>query len=175
MPVIERMVLLVYNLLMLGISGAVVAVSMGWIVPLAYYNVAVSTTQNKIILGTIGLIIGIIALIMLIWGLKTSNRSHAVLVEKGLAGEISISIDAIKVIIMKAVKQVEGVKDIKSVVSSTAGGLIVKLHIMINTEHTVPELAQSLQLAVKDDLEKIGGLQVAEIKVLVDDFNVVSK
>jgi uncharacterized alkaline shock family protein YloU len=175
MPVIERMVLLVYNLFMLGISGAVVAISMGWIAPLAYYNLAVSTTENKIILGAVGIIIGIIALIMLIWGLKTSNRSHAVLVEKGLAGEISISIDAIKVIIMKAVKQVEGVKDIKSVVSSTAGGLIVKLHIMINTEHTVPELAQSLQLAVKDDLEKIGGLQVAEIKVLVDDFNVVSK
>ncbi|MDD3364470.1 MAG: alkaline shock response membrane anchor protein AmaP [Syntrophomonas sp.] len=175
MPVIGRLVLLVYNLLMLVISGAVVAVSMGWFAPLAYYDMAVSTPENKIIMGTVGIIIGIIALIMLIWGLKPSNRTDAVTVEKGLAGEVSISIAAIKVIIMKAVKQVEGVKDIKSVVSSTAGGLIVKLHIMINPEHTVPELAQSLQAAVKDNLEKIGGLQVAEIKVLVDDFNVVSK
>ncbi len=175
MPVIGRIVLLVYNLLMLVISGAVVAVSLGSFDPLAYYNVAVSSPENKIIMGTVAIIIGIIALIMLIWGLKPSKRTDAVLVEKGLAGEVSISIAAIKVIIMKAVKQVEGVKDLRPIVSYAQGGLTVKLHIMINPEYTVPELAQCLQSAVRDDLEKIGGLQVAEIKVLVDDFNVVSK
>jgi len=46
---------------------------------------------------------------------------------------------------------------------------------MINPEHSVPEIAQSLQNVVRDNLEKVGGLQVAEIKVLVDDFNTTSK
>ena len=175
MPVIGRLVLLVYNLLILVIAGAVVAVSMGWSAPLAYFNMAVSTPENKMIMGAVGITLGIVALVILVWGARSPARTDTVLVEKGLSGEVSISIAAIKVIIMKAVKQVEGVKDIKSVVCSTTGGVSVKLNIMINPEHTVPELAQSLQAAVKDNLEKIGGLQVAEIKVLVDDFNVVSK
>jgi uncharacterized alkaline shock family protein YloU len=175
MPVIGRLVLLVYNLLILVIAGAVIAVSLGWSIPLAYFNMAVSAPENKIIMGTVGVILGIIALIMLVWATRFSDHTDAVLVEKGLAGEVSISIAAIKVIIMKAVKQVEGVKDLRPIVSWAPGGLMVKLHIMINPEHTVPELAQSLQIAVKDNLEKIGGLQVAEIKVLVDDFNGVSK
>jgi uncharacterized alkaline shock family protein YloU len=175
MPVIGRLVLLVYNLLMLIIAGAVITVSLGWVDPLVYYNIAVSTSENMFIMGTVGVIIGVIALAMLVWGLKPSNRTDAVQVDKGMSGEISISIAAIKVIIMKAVKQVEGVKEIRPDVKNTPSGVIIKLHIMINPEHTVPELAQSLQKAVRDDLEKIGGLQVAEIKVLVDDFNVVSK
>jgi uncharacterized alkaline shock family protein YloU len=160
---------------MLVIAGGVVAVSLGWSVPLDYYNMAVSIPQNRMIMATFGIVLGIIALIMLVWGLRSPARTNSVLVEKGLVGEISISIAAINIIIMKAVKQVEGVKDIRSTVGSTDGGVTVKLHIMINPEHTVPELAQTLQAAVKDDLERIGGLQVAEIKVLVDDLTVVSK
>jgi uncharacterized alkaline shock family protein YloU len=175
MPVIGRLVLLVYNLVLLVIAGAVVAVSLGWSIPLVYFNMAVSAPENKIIMGTVGVILGIIAIIMLIWGSRFSSHTDAVLVEKGLAGEVYISIAAIKIIIMKAVKQVEGIKDLRPIVSCAPDGLRVKLHTTINTEHTVPELAQALQIAVKDNLEKIGGLQVAEIKVLVDDFNGVSK
>ncbi|PKM78607.1 MAG: hypothetical protein CVU90_01000 [Firmicutes bacterium HGW-Firmicutes-15] len=175
MPLLGRVVLQVYNLLMLVIAGAVVAVSLGWSVPLAYYNMAVSIPNYKMIMAAFGIVLGLIALMMLVWGLRSPARTNSVLVEKGLAGEVSISIAAIKVIIMKAVKQVEGVKDLRPIVSYAQGGLTVKLHIMINPDYTVPELAQCLQSAVRDDLEKIGGLQVAEIKVLVDDFNVVSK
>ncbi len=175
MPVIGRLGLLVYSLMMLVIAVVVVAVSLEWVDPVSYYNMAVATPGNKLVMVTVGIIVGIVSLAMLVWSIRPSSSTNAVQVEKGLSGEVSISIAAIKVIIMKAVKQVEGVKDIKSVVRNTSGGLMVKLHIMINPEQTVPEMAQSLQVAVRDHLEKIGGLQVAEIKVLVDDFNVVSK
>ena len=42
---------------------------------------------------------------------------------------------------------------------------------MINPELNVPELTAATQQKVKEYLENIGGLQIAEIKVLVDDFN----
>ncbi|MDD4801714.1 MAG: alkaline shock response membrane anchor protein AmaP [Syntrophomonas sp.] len=175
MPVLMRLVLLINNLIIMVISGAVVAVCLGLFSPVVYYEAALSTPENRMIIGAVGLIIGILALIIMIWVLKPAKHTDNVLVDKDLAGEISISTSAIKAIITKAAKMVEGVKDLKSTVSNTPEGLIVKLHIMINTEYTVPELAHSLQTAVKDDLVKIGGLQVAEIKVLIDDSNAVSK
>ena len=175
MPVIGRVVITIYNLLMLIIAGLVVALSIGWTEPLIYLNGAVTTSGNRLILGAIGIILAIVALIMLIWGLRGQAPVQSVLVEKGTVGEISISIAATKTIIMKSIKQVEGVKDLKPTVGQSPAGLMVKLHIMINPEYSVPETAQSIQAAVKDNLEKIGGLQVAEIKVLVDEFNPVSK
>jgi uncharacterized alkaline shock family protein YloU len=113
----------------------------------------------------------VIALIMLIWGIKTSPAISAVVVESSTAGEVSISIDATKAIIMRAVRQVEGVKELRPTVKSNPAGVTVKLHTMFNPDHAVPETAQILQNVVREHLEKTGGLQVAEIKVLVDEFN----
>ncbi len=175
MPVIGRLVIVIYNLLMLAIAGVVVAVSLGWVEPLAYLDLAVSTPENKIIMGLVGIILAVIALSMLSWGLMGQAAADGIIVEKGLAGEVSISIAATKIIIMKAIKQVEGIKDLRPTVIKSPAGLKVKLHIMINPDCSVPEIAQSLQVVVKDNLERIGGLQVAEIKVLVDDFNPASK
>jgi len=171
MPLMGRLVIFIYNLLMLAIAGAVIAVSMGWNYPLAYLNTATSTPANQLIMGTIGIVAAMMALFMLMWGLKTSPRIDAIMVEKGVSGEISISIAAAKAIIMRAVRQVEGVKELKPAVIPTPEGITVKLHTMLNPDHSVPETAQILQCVVREHLEKTGGLQVAEIKVLVDEFN----
>lgn len=175
MPLINRLVLFIYNLFMLVIAGAMIAVSLGWSAPLNFLTTASASAENRIILGTVGLVLAIIVLMILLAGLKAPGGIKSVVVQTSTAGEVSMSIAAIKAIIMKAVKQVVGVKEVKpSVVQSTAG-LTVKLHAMINPEHNVPEVAQALQVAVQEQLEKVGGLQVAEIKVLVDDFNPESK
>jgi len=171
-----RLVLFIYNLVILALAGVVIAVSWGWSDPLTYLNAAASTPESRLVLGGVGIILAIIALIMLVWGLKPSKRvADTVVVENSMAGEVSMSIAAIKAIIMKAIRQVEGIKELRPEVSNSSAGVIVKLHTMINPEHSVPEIAQSLQNVVRDNLEKVGGLQVAEIKVLVDDFNTASK
>ncbi len=42
---------------------------------------------------------------------------------------------------------------------------------MINPDIGVPELSKNVQDAVRKYLEDIGGLKVAEVKVLVDDLS----
>ena len=76
---------------------------------------------------------------------------------------------------MKAVKRVEGVKEIRSAVKDSPEGLIITMHMMINPEHSVPEMSKNVQTAIKESLETIGGLTVAEVRVLVDDFAVAPK
>lgn len=171
MPLIGRLVIFIYNLLMMAIAAAVIAIALGWSYPLAFLNMATSTQLNTIIMGAAGIALAVAAFFMLLWGLNTSPRVDAIVVQQGTAGEVSISIAATKAIIMKAVRQVEGVKELVPTVSPSPSGVTVKLHTMFNPDHSVPETAQLLQCAVRENLEKTGGLQVADIKVLVDEFN----
>ncbi len=166
-----RPVLLVYNLLLLSLAGVVVAAAIGRAEPLAFINQALSTPQNRVIVGIIAIAVIVIALVMLVSGLKYENKPDSIIVDSSLAGQVSITVPAIKVIIMKAVKKVDGVKEIKPAVSTSNDGLVVYLHTAINPDYNVPEMSNSLQQIVKEYLENIGGLQVSQVKVLVDDFS----
>lgn len=175
MPFLTRLLVFFYNLVMLALAVALVGISLGWSAPLDFLNSAAATAENRIILGTVGLIIAIGVLMLLVSGLKFTETIKTVTVDKNDSGEVSLSIPAIKSIIMKAARQVSGIKELRPTVSTSANGLTVKLHTMVSPEHNVPGIAQALQLMVKEQLEKIGGLQVADIQVLVDDFNPESK
>jgi len=178
MPLMGRLALFIYNLLFLAVAGVVVAISLGWTEPIAYLNWVVSTPENRIIMGALGglgVLLVVLVLIMSSRGTKGQIHTDEVLVEQGFPGEVSISIAAIKVIIMKAVKHVEGVRETRPMIRQSPEGVVVTLHTMINPDLSVPQLAGSLQAVVKDSLEKIAGLQVAEIKILVDEFNPANK
>jgi len=88
---------------------------------------------------------------------------------------VSITVAAIKTIISRAVKKVDGVKETRSSVAQGPDGVIIYLHMMINPEISVPEMSKNVQAAVKEQLESIGGLQVSEVRVLVDDFSHANK
>lgn len=171
-----RLVLFLYNLLLLSLAGIAVAAAAGRPEPLYYIRLALSTPQNRVVLGTIAVLVMAIALLLLFSGLKREAKAdETIIVKSELNGQVSITVPAIKLIIMRAVKKVEGVRDIRPAVTNAQDGLVVYLHMMINPEHNVPEMSRNLQEVVKQYLEDIGGLQVSEVKILVDDFNVAQK
>lgn len=171
MPLVWRMVLVIYNLLILLIAAGTVGVAAGVSEPLAYLNAAFSTPENRMAIGVGAVIVMIAAIIIMAMLLKRTRPADSVIVDSNLSGQVSITVPAIKVIIMKAVKKIDGIKDIRPVVSNRQDGLLIYLHMMINPERNVPEMSQSIQSIVREYIEKIAGLQVAEIRILVDDFN----
>lgn len=175
MSALWRIVFFLYNLLLLLLGTVMVAAAMGRHEPLDYINLVLSTPENRIILGAAGILLIVLAVLCVFSSLKREPRAKSVIVENNVSGEVSITIEAVKTIIMKAVKKVEGVKEIKAVVSSGNNGLSVYLHMMINPEYSVPEMSTKIQDIVKEYLEDIGGLQVDEIKILVDDFGTAGK
>ena len=168
---IWRLILFLYNLLLIILSGLLIAAAVGRPEPLQYIEMALSTSENRIITGVVGVILFTLGIYVFISTIKLQPRVKSVEVDRSLAGEVSITISAIKIIIMKAVKKVDGIKDIKPVVSSGLDGLEVYLHMMINPDVSVPELSNNVQDVVRKYLEDIGGLKVAEVKVLVDDLS----
>ena len=73
MPVIWRLVLTIYNLLLLIIAAAAVAVSVGVTEPLRYINMMASSPKNLIITGSVGIALVILALVLLFWGLQKKS------------------------------------------------------------------------------------------------------
>ncbi|MGI5921981.1 MAG: alkaline shock response membrane anchor protein AmaP [Syntrophomonadaceae bacterium] len=171
MPLVWRIILVIYSLLVLFIAGFAVSVSMGIRKSWDYLQLAFATPQNRMITGVVAVVVIILSLMVLMSMLNKKKPSESIIVDGNLSGQVSITVPAIKVIIMKAVRKVEGVKDIRPVVSNGPDGLLIYLHMMINPEHNIPEISKSIQAKVKDHIENIAGLQVAEVKILVDDFN----
>lgn len=172
---IWRLVVFLYSLLLFCLSGIAIMAAIGRPEPLAYINFALSTPSNRIIVGIAAIGLLVIAILTLISSFKFETKPISISVQKTLVGEVTITVAAIKVIILKAIKKIEGIKEVKTSVSSNAQGLIVNLHIMIDPELSVPETTKKIQDIVKQYLEEIGGLPVAEIRIMVDDFGTSNK
>lgn len=175
MAKIWRVVVFLYSILFFCLSGIAIIAALGRPEPLEYFTLALSTPSNRIIFGIVAIALLVIATLTLISSLKVNTKPTSISVVNTLVGEVTITVPAIKVIIMKAIKKVEGIKEVKTSVNSNAEGLIVNLHIMIDPELSVPETSKKIQDIVKKYLEEIGGLPVAEIKILVDDFGTTNK
>ncbi len=165
-----RLVLFVYNLLFLALAGVSLAAALNRPEPMNYIQWALATTESKLIVGIVSLLLLAATLAVFVAIFKREPRLEQVLVKQGLQGEIAITVPAIKVLIMKAIKPIEGVRDIRPDVAQSVEGLIIKLHMAINPELSVPELSQQIQSTVKQYLQDIGGLQVSEVRLLVDDI-----
>lgn len=173
MASIWRLVIFLYSLILMVLSGITVIAAIGRPEPMEYINMALSTPQNRIIAGVVAIAVFVITLMSLLSAFKLENKqptSSAFTIQNTLTGQISITVPAVKAIIMKAIKKVEGVKGVESSLVNGTEGLIVNLHIMISPEQSVPETTKNVQDIVKKHLEEIGGLQVAEVKIVVDDF-----
>ncbi|NLG32431.1 MAG: alkaline shock response membrane anchor protein AmaP [Syntrophomonadaceae bacterium] len=173
--VMWRIAFTIYSLLLIILAILVLGVAAGRPEPAEFISIALGSPQNRIIIGMLAIVLLVIVVLILVSGIKGKPGLTSVVISSSLTGQISITVAAIKVIIMKAIRQVEGVKEIKSSVDKGNDGIIVKIHMLINPDQSVVEMSQKIQAVVKEYLEQYGGLQVSEVRVLVDDFSTTSK
>ncbi|MDO4540907.1 MAG: alkaline shock response membrane anchor protein AmaP [Syntrophomonadaceae bacterium] len=168
-----RFLIVIYNLLIIAVSGIVVAMSIGRPEPVYYLDMMLSTSQYRMIAGLVAVVVIVIGLFGIVAALKRHNEKeikpvNQVLVQNGFDGEVYMSLEAIKVLINRAVKKLDGTREVDSKIVQGPDGLVIDLHSRINPELAVPELSKAIQSAVKDDLEKVGGLQVAAVNVMIE-------
>jgi len=170
MPLFWRLVLSIYNIIIILVAGALLAASFNAFAPLPYLETALND-QNRLLTAVVALLIIFLAVVLLIQSWKTfSSDDDGIVVQEGLLGQVTMTVAAIELLIMKSVRQIDGIKDIRPKISKDKSGLTVKIEMMINPELNVPEVTAATQKIVKEWLENIGGLQVNAVKVRVDDF-----
>ena len=170
MPILWRLLLSIYNILMILVAGVFLAASLS-ILDLKPYLETALNDQNRLLTAVIALSMIFLALLFLIQSLKKiSVEDDGIVVQEALLGQVSMTVAAIELLIMKSVRQIDGIKDIRPKIRKDKTGLTVILDMMINPELNVPEVTVATQKIVKEQLENMGGLQVNAVKVRVDDF-----
>lgn len=172
-----RVILFIYSLFLVAFSIIALLATMSKIGVLDAISGAASSSETKFIIAGMALLLLVFSIVTLFYsiGPGSAPRSKTIMITSGIAGEISITIPAVKVIIMKAVRTVEGIKDVRATVGSKPEGVEVHIHTMINPEYNIPEMSERIQSVVRQQLEEIGGLKVEAVKVLIDDFTSPAK
>lgn len=82
-------------------------------------------------------------------------------------GDISISMETIENLTLKAAYKVNGIKDIKARVQIGQAGLIIRVRAVVDGDIPIPTLTEEAQRSVKTFVEDITGLPVTAVNVFI--------
>jgi len=123
---------------------------------------------NQIILGMIAVLLIIIA-IYLIWKRGQYNKEDLSVAQKTSFGEIKISTNSIKRLILKVIKEVGEIKEVKPEINiPKRGGINIDLHLSVKQDTNIPELSEKVQRKLKEYLLETSGIETKEIKIHID-------
>lgn len=169
MPAVWKLVVSLFSLLIMAISVAFGVLAIGLEDPSRIVKLVFGTQESRVITLAVAVFLLIVALQALVKALARTTET-TVLIQETPSGSVMITIPAIKQIIMKAVRSIDGVREIRPAIKTGKNGIAVSLEVMVDPDHKLPETTSAIQDKVRQDLEDIGGLRVASIKVTVDDM-----
>jgi len=166
MKMFNRLLVVIFTLLIGTISLVTLFMALGWTTPLDYLNHVFNSINNRWIIGiTSGLVL--VAALNLIFAGLLKNPVTLTKITQNDHGEISITIPAVEALVKKAAFQIRGVKEVKPLIKCTPQGIAVFIKTSMQPGTVIPEAAQELQTTVKSFLEQTAGILVVEVKVLI--------
>lgn len=123
--------------------------------------------QNKTTILTVAAIFLIISLRFLYLSLRFGDGNPATIDQRTDHGDISISLETIENLTLKAASKIRGVKDLKARVQIGDQGIILKIRTFVDGDHSIPTLSEEMQRTVKEYVEELTGIPVTKVSVYV--------
>lgn len=118
--------------------------------------------------AALGFAIVIIGLWILSKTFKTKEKPRMIY-KSTPQGQYMISFSALESMVIKAAKNVEGLKDLQPIIVTRDNKLKVLIKGSIAEGYQIPALCEELQEAVKNYLEEMSGVMVEETRVLIEN------
>ena len=123
---------------------------------------------NQIMLGLMAFLLFSLA-IYLIQRKNRLNTLNLSVTQKTSFGEVKISLNSLKHLILKVLKKIEKIKESKSSINILrTGGINIDLHLVLKEDVNIPEISEKIQKELKDYLLETTGIEVKEIKIYID-------
>lgn len=167
MKTLAKVIAVFVALLLIGGALFLLAVYYNLVPGLAVYLPA--WVSEEIALSVTGALL-LIALILLILGLRRSKGPGNAILKGSEFGEVAISIEAIDNMVLRVVQQTQGIKDVSRQVSFTQDGLVISVKIRVMPDVAMPGVTSELQSKIKEYVEEITGITVHEVKVMVENI-----
>jgi uncharacterized alkaline shock family protein YloU len=167
----DRFILTLYSFALIVLSCVMIVATSGYVSPEVFRPYV-----EQMLAGThlTYLIVAVIFLIVSLRFFFSSFRFRKPKNERGIRqksdlGEISISIPTIQAIAERAARRVKGVRDLRTAVKVLESGTMITLRVSVDGETPIPEMTSKLQTDVKEQVERISGLLISEVAVVVTE------
>ncbi|MCR6545956.1 alkaline shock response membrane anchor protein AmaP [Dehalobacterium formicoaceticum] len=174
MKLLNKILTLIFYLIIGIISLITLLMTLGWTTPLQYLNEVFNAFNTRWIIGVTAALVLIGALYLLVSAFLRDPVFN-VKITSNETGEISITMPAVEALVKKAAFQIKGVKEVKPLIKHTGDGIALFLKVSMQPGTIIPQSAEELQTLVKEYLDQVAGLSVAEIKVLITHVSQESK
>lgn len=171
MSLFDRFILTIYSFALIVLSCIAIGMTSGLIDP--YY---IRPYVDQILTGMqpAYLIASILFLLVSLRFFFSSFRRQKPKNEKGIRrrsdlGEVNITLQTIQTIAERAARRIKGVRDLKTSVNAMESGNTITLRVSVDGETPIPELTQKMQADVKEQVETIAGVAIAEVSVIVKE------
>lgn len=165
----DRLMVVIYSLVFISLAGLVIAVATGWTVPMAMIEAVLANTAGRWQVGIGAALVGLAGLVVLLTGWRQPLLTQS-LVQTNELGQTKISLQAIENIVLRAARQIKGVREVKPRIKITAEGVNISLQTMLLPDFPVPSVATELQQTVVQQLQQLAGLTVLHTDIIVDNL-----
>lgn len=170
----NRLVLLIYALLVLALSLLAAALLLGWRIPPVFQVAFRQDSAN--LWGTLAalLFVTVISCYLIAVALRHHRTDEVVIQETGL-GSVEVTSQALEELIKRATRQVRDVRGVRPVLNSDQEGLSVALYLNLNPDCNFPEVTRQVQEGVQSYLEEKSGVRVRQVRVLVESVSLEAR
>lgn len=170
MGLFDRIILTLFTLGMAVLSLLlVIMAAVGWLVPLYRLQDVLSVDNGRWLVGILAGLTLVVSLRFIYFGSRKDGPKQTLIHETDM-GEVRISLSAVANLVTKVARGLEGVRDVRATVVPRDGAVGVRITGVVSPEVNVPETAKLIQREVTDYTKNVVGVDVAEVKVLVQNI-----
>ena len=173
MKAMDRLIVFLISLFVVLIGAALILAAFEKEVALTYISYLLEGPAYlgwvMLLVGALIVIIGVVVMVGIAF--RSEKRAQPRTVQTNAeGGNVEMSVSAIHRIVEQAAGTLSGLGEITTEVHNTPNGVEIQAKVSVNADMNIPELANNLQTVIKNQLENMGGLTVASVKVLVFDI-----
>lgn len=127
------------------------------------------TPGPRIATFLVALVFFVLSIMFLLSGVKSSKDKKAVSKYTNI-GEVRISLNSIENISINAARKAAGVKDTRTDVKRQEDGVSVTVRLVVMPDLSIPAISEDVQMRVKKSVEESSGIQVKDVRVIVDSI-----
>jgi len=170
----EKLYPLLLAILLFFLGLLAIGLALGWTTPLAYLQNFLTGTNERWVLGLLG-VFGFLVSLTIIRNIFRSKIPTQTEVVSTSLGKIKITISALEHMAIKTAKQINGVKEAKPVIKCTPGGIAIFMQINLVPDIHIPDTTALIQNKLKEHFNKVAGIEVEEVRILVSKLSADSK
>jgi len=173
MGLIDRIILTIYSFCLTVISAFFLLVSLR-IIDMDFFRTNLEEYLTRWETIGITLVFLVVSIRFLFSGIKRNNLERAIITETSL-GQVKISLTAIENCIIKAAKEVSGIRSIKADIKKSQDGIYIIVKLKVAPDLNIPDTAKAVQEKIKQHVEKNLCTPVQEIKIFIENISGTGK